>query len=102
MIDTTALTTTPTYHHDFGPSSLDRMSLCPGSYFMQQGMPREESENADEGTMLHDRVATGDLSGLTAEQEEMVRTCLDRLEEIAWGNSKIFHERGNMVATENL
>ena len=55
---------------------------------MQQGMPREESEEADEGTMLHDRVATGNLSGLTAEQEELVRYCLDRLGEIAWGNSR--------------
>lgn len=93
MIDTTALTTTPTYHHPFAPSSLDRLKACPGSWFMQQGMPREESEEADEGTMLHDRVATGNISGLTAEQEELVRYCLDRLDEIAWGNSQIIHER---------
>lgn len=93
MIDTTALVTTPTYHHPFSPSSIDRIKACPGSWFMQQGMPREESDEADEGTMLHDRVATGDLSGLTAEQEELIHACEDRLEEIGWGEAEIIHEK---------
>ena len=91
MIDT-ALITTPTYHHPFSPSSLDRLKACPGSWFMQQGMPREESEEADEGTMLHDKVARGDLSGLTTEQEELVRACLDYLKDKVDDDTEVIYE----------
>jgi hypothetical protein len=43
-------------------------SMCP---------PVEKTPDATEGTMLHERVANGDLSGLDSEQSQAVESCLD-------------------------
>lgn len=44
-------------HHLFGPSSLERRYLCPGSAGMEKGLPNVTSEHAAEGTRLHAEVA---------------------------------------------
>lgn len=50
--------TTPTAHSSFGPSSLKRRELCPGSYKLEKDLPEpEKSDSAIEGTLHHDEVA---------------------------------------------
>lgn len=50
--------TTPTTHCSFGPSSMKRRELCPGSYRMEKDLPdAEQSEAAIAGTLYHDEVA---------------------------------------------
>lgn len=44
-------------HHIFGPSSLERRFLCPGSARMEKELPDVTSEAAAEGTRLHAEVA---------------------------------------------
>ena len=44
-------------HHSFGPSSLKRRELCPGSFRMEKDLPGFETEHAAEGTMLHGQIA---------------------------------------------
>ncbi len=75
--------TTERIHHPFSPSRLPRLYHCPGSFKLAPPHgtgPRVSSPEADEGTMLHERVASGDLAGLTEEQSTAVQTCLDFLE----------------------
>ena len=68
----------PITHHPFSPSTLQRLSLCPGSYRMTRDIPEPpQSEDAAEGTLLHEAVATGNLDGLTAEQQEAVTACIE-------------------------
>lgn len=64
-------------HHDFGPSSLEQYRICPGAYVMQQGIPETTSAAAEEGTILHNAVATGNLDGLDSAQEFAVTKCID-------------------------
>lgn len=40
-------------HHPFGPSSLQRRKLCPGSARMEQGLEERTSPEATYGTKLH-------------------------------------------------
>lgn len=50
---------TPSYHDPFGPSSLQRRSLCPASYKLEQLCTEPPaSEDALEGTHLHAMMAT--------------------------------------------
>ena len=70
-------------HHEFSPSSLQRVHDCPGSYRLCKQAPApERSPEADEGTMLHERVVSGDLSGLDSEQTAAVESCLNFLKEL--------------------
>lgn len=65
-------------HHPFSPSTLQRLSLCPGSWRMTKDIPEPtQSDDAAEGTKLHEAVSTGNLDGLTAEQQESVTACID-------------------------
>lgn len=94
--NTTEITTTPQLHHPFSPSRLQQLRDCPGSYRMQLGLEEEQSPEAAEGTMLHDRIARGDFDGLTAEQSELCAACLKFLAEVAGGENsgaKIYHEQ---------
>jgi len=65
------------------PSSLKQAMLCPGSHYMQKGLPETTSEAAEEGTKLHAVLAEGivkgvlPLEGLTSEQTEAVFACWD-------------------------
>jgi CRISPR/Cas system-associated exonuclease Cas4 (RecB family) len=67
-------------HHEFSPSKLHRLFACPGSYKLSQGIVDEDSEAAAEGRLLHERVVSGDLAGLTDEQAELVALCRNELE----------------------
>jgi hypothetical protein len=44
-------------HSPFGPSALQRRALCPASYRAEKDLPEIESEQAGEGSKLHDLVA---------------------------------------------
>lgn len=44
-------------HSSFGPSSLKRRELCPGSFRMEKDLPRFETEYAAEGNRLHEEIA---------------------------------------------
>lgn len=79
-------------HHEFSPSSLDQFRLCPGSYYMQKGLPEGESEWAKEGTLLHKAVATGCLEGLNDEQATVVQKCLDFLKSMTEPGDKVLCE----------
>lgn len=63
-------------HHDFSPSKLDRIKICPASWKMEQGLEEKPSPFAEEGTLLHERVASGNLDGLTDEQKAVVESCI--------------------------
>lgn len=66
----------PDTHHPFSPSTLQRLSLCPGSYRMQKDIPEPaKSSDAIEGTMLHDAIATGNDINLNDEQLMFVELC---------------------------
>ena len=69
--------TEPRKHHEFSPSRLQQYSMCPGSYWMQKGLPDQPSAAADEGTRLHEAVTTGNVDELTADQVELVNKCLE-------------------------
>ena len=79
-------------HHEFSPSRLEQFRLCPGSYYMQQGLPEEESEFAKEGTMLHEAVAKRCLDGLNDEQATAVQRCLDFLDGLIEEGDQVFYE----------
>ena len=57
-------------HHEFSPSHLEQIRLCPGSHIMQKGIPEKESPWSAEGTLLHNAIANDDFSDLTEEQKE--------------------------------
>ena len=90
----TPTTTTPRQHHEFSPSRLQQYSLCPGSYWMQKGLPEQPSAAADEGTMLHVAVATGKIDNLTPEQMELVEMCMSLRMELL---HKGYHHYGSEV-----
>lgn len=80
-------------HHEFSPSRLEQFRLCPGSYYMQQGLPEETSEWAEEGTLLHKAVETEDLSILKTDEQKMVaEKSIDFVRKISAGASMIFKE----------
>lgn len=94
MIDTT-FSTTPTEHHPFSPSSLNRLKECTGSYLMQLGLEETPTPESSEGTMLHDRIARHDFSDLTSEQEEMCELCMKELQILTASvhSPEVYHEK---------
>ena len=88
-------------HHPFSPSTLQRLSLCPGSYRMSKDIPEPpQSEDAAEGTMLHEAVAKTNLDGLTAEQESSVIDCLAIRESVTIDGDKTLSEYKVTVQNE--
>ncbi len=85
-------TTPNAQHHDFSPSKLPMLMACPGAYKMQQGIADVQSPEAQEGSMLHECVATGKLDGLNSEQETAVTSCLDFLAKLAGEGAKVYRE----------
>ena len=88
-------------HHEFSPSRLEQFRLCPGSYYMQQGLPEEESEWAKEGQLLHRAVALRDLDGLNDEQTTVVQKCLDFVDKLMVEGDKIYLEEQVSVAGDD-
>lgn len=80
-------------HHDFSPSRLEQLRICPGSYVMQQGLPDVETEWSKEGTLLHNAVATRNTDGLNDEQKEVVERCFEFLNSITNGGDDIYIEQ---------
>jgi len=80
-------------HHEFGPSSLERRMLCPGSYRQEKDLSETpQSDDANEGSMLHEAIETEIIpANFTAEQSELVTQCLEFVNKIA-GNNKIIKE----------
>ena len=79
-------------HHLLGPSSLARRIACPASLLMEKNLPALPStEDASEGTRLHRACETGDLTGLDAEQLELVEKCLAFSAEVC-GSAKFQRE----------
>lgn len=71
-------------HHIYGPSTLERRMLCPGSKRMELplwDLPEAESEDAAEGRLLHEAVAgrLEDESVLNLEQRIQVDKCRELL-----------------------
>ena len=64
-------------HHPFSPSTLQRLSLCPGSWRMTKDIPEPpQSEDAAEGTKLHQAVWNLEtFDKLDAEQQTAVTAC---------------------------
>ena len=80
-------------HHPFSPSRLQQLKECPGAARMQDGLDEIKTPEADEGTMLHERIVTRNLDGLTAEQESLVQQCLDFMQsKMTEGMVKILQE----------
>jgi len=62
--------------YDPRPSSLNHLDVCPS--YRNDEDPNKDTRAADEGTLMHEAVETGDLSKLTeAEQVTQVEKCLD-------------------------
>lgn len=60
-------------------AELERVALCPGSYWATQGIPYRSSPEAEEGTLMHKACETGQWEEgiLEPEQEATVRRALD-------------------------
>ena len=80
-------------HHEFSPSKLEQLRICPGSYVMQQGLPETPSAISAEGTLLHNAVATGDFTGLNDEQIEVVQQCIDFYKSFMKEGSQVLFEQ---------
>lgn len=67
-------------------SAFGRLSLCPGSFMMENACPDESSDAASEGTLLHaymERLLIGESlahTPLTAEQQELCERALHLLD----------------------
>jgi len=71
-------------HHIFGPSSLERRMLCPGSYRMEMPFwlkPEEKGEDSEEGKLLHAAVIHGRMDNLNAEQQIVLEAFLETLKD---------------------
>jgi RecB family exonuclease len=74
-------------HHTFSPSKLDQLRLCPGSHYMQLGLPEPSASSAaEEGTLLHERVAQRSTDGLDDIQADLVESCWNFLDATAQGD----------------
>lgn len=72
-----------TTHHLYGPSSLQRRLICPGSARMESGLPDTDSDASIEGTRLHAVMAGSDNGEwMDDEQREAVDWCWDRVRTI--------------------
>lgn len=43
-------------HHPFGPSSLERRELCPGSWRLENDLPEVETDDSISGNQYHERI----------------------------------------------
>ena len=65
-------------HHQFSPSRLKHLSLCPGAFILEEGIEDTSSPAAAEGTAMHRAVELGEiLSEFNEEQRSMIQKCID-------------------------
>jgi hypothetical protein len=57
-------------HHKFGPSSLGRLALCPGSAYVSEGCQSEDTDASERGTLLHHATTFGGLVDGTMDKLE--------------------------------
>ena len=88
-------------HHEFSPSRLEQFRLCPGSYYMQQGLPEEDNEWSKEGRLLHNAVATRCLDGLNDEQTTAVQKCIDYLNSVIEPGDTVLYEEKVTIIDED-
>jgi hypothetical protein len=69
-------------------------SLCPGRHLAQRGLPEETNEDADAGTRMHAAVATGNMDGLTSDEQDLVERVIEERLKIsnAWLVGKALNE----------
>lgn len=82
-------------HHHFGPSSLERRELCPGSFRMEKDLPSVETEDSKSGTSLHEAIALvleGRASevSISPEDADLVKLMEDKFYEIKGTEPKDF------------
>ena len=95
-------TPAPVMHHEFPPSKMALFQACPGAWALGKKVPQDDGKGnpfAEEGTMLHARVATGDLSGLTEEQASAVKECLAFIEDYKSGHVGEFERQSEVQVT---
>lgn len=56
-------------------SSLERLHNCPGSWLATKDMPEESNADSDAGTRIHKALETGDMTGLSADEEQTADMC---------------------------
>lgn len=61
---------------NFRPSNLNRYSKCPYAYQVEIGIVDDGNVFSKEGQMLHERVVSEDMTGLTDEQIQQVEKCI--------------------------
>lgn len=89
----------PNKHHEFSPSSLERLRLCPGSFSLSKGVEEKVDEYASMGKFLHECVANQvfEYEGqyCSPEEKEMVYSCIELVAEISKANnaSQLFYEK---------
>ena len=88
-------------HHDFSPSRLEQYRLCPGSYQMQRGIAERSGDAAEEGKLLHNAVATGDFTGLTSDQIELVEKCIEFRNSFTAPDTLVLNEEAVRVHDDN-
>ncbi len=79
-------------HHEFSPSSLERLSLCPGSYALNKKAPKKpKNKDAESGDFLHECIATQSFSNGDREcdsnEKEIVYGCIELVTKIAKENN---------------
>lgn len=86
-------------HRMFGASSMGVRKLCPGSWRVQQAAAEtgrvlpDDSDAADEGTLLHRRTIPGEpLDDLEPEQREVVEACRTFEATVTAGALAVYHE----------
>lgn len=85
-------------HHQYGPSSLKRRELCPGSAREERFLPDIPNEFAAQGTKLHAAIACKldnvEMPALTPEESEIVEKMACFFEECVPGGGKVHTEVG--------
>ena len=87
-------------HHPFGPSSLERRDLCPGSWEVEQAIPDMTTPEASSGTRLHGLIASVLSSSrefteadCTDEEVALINKCIDLENELCADKKELWIEQ---------
>ena len=87
-------------HHPFGPSSLERRDLCPGSWEVEQAIPDMTTPEASSGTRLHSLIASvlGSSREITEadctdEEVALINKCIDLENELCADKKELWIEQ---------
>lgn len=81
-------------HHEFAPSSLYRLMLCPGSYAACAELPDDENIDAERGTRMHEFMTGKRFPAgvLNINDESTCCILLDKFVKPLEGRARIYHE----------